>query len=232
MLDIKNKIQDLISEGESVTGTGLPYNMWVNHIEKFYKSANINNKFIEKTISDAKTFSSNSGWFKKHHPELLSWLMCLLEDYSEETISDNIDYKENNIMNKDVFIVYAHKGESIKLQVQDFIQNTLGFIPHTLDISKYTGSVWNAFIKESNNCSKAIVVMTPDDEIHEKDTVYYQSRPNVFIELGYLINKCSLDNVTIVSNGDIQMPTDISGIIHVKMDNANWKESIRNQMNR
>lgn len=37
---------------------------------------------------------------------------------------------------------------------------------------------------------------------------------------------------SIVSNGDVEMPTDISGIIHVKMDNPNWKESIRNQMDR
>lgn len=231
---MREKIQKLIDEGNAVTSTGLPYNMWLNHIEKFYHSENFNDKAIEDTIKQAKTFSNNSGWFEKHHPDLLSWLMILLEDIPEdsEINSQSTNNGEESDMNKDVFIVYAHKGEAIKLQVQDFIQNTLKFTPHTLDISKYTGSIWDAFVKESQICSKAIVVMTADDEIHDGDNKYYQSRPNVFIELGYLIHKCSLDNVTIVSNGDVEMPTDISGIIHVKMDNPNWKESIRNQMDR
>lgn len=231
---MREKIQKLIDEGNAVTSTGLPYTMWLNHIEKFYKSEHFNDKEIEDIIKQAKYFSDSDGWFNKYRPDLLSWLMILLEDIPEdsEINSQFANNSEESDMNKDVFIVYAHKGESIKLQVQNFIQNTLNFVPHALDVSKYTGSIWDAFVRESESCSKAIIVMTADDEIHEGNDAYYQSRPNVFIELGYLIHKCHLDNVTIVSNGDVKMPTDISGIIHVKMDNPNWMESIRNQMNR
>ncbi len=59
--------------------------MWLNHIEKFYRSENFNDKAIEDTIKQAKTFSNNSEWFKKHHLDLLSWLMILLEDLPEDS---------------------------------------------------------------------------------------------------------------------------------------------------
>lgn len=211
-------IKQLLSEQSNSTA-------WLQKVKRTLNKLNL----LDDDISwEIETLCKRGYLFPESCDNIINYLKECIDNVTDDTAL----FEDRKDMNKDVFIVYAQKGEAIKLQVQNFIQNTLNFIPHTLDISKYTGSIWDAFVRESQVCSKAIVVMTADDEIHDGNDKYYQSRPNVFIELGYLIHKCGLDNVTIVSKGDISMPTDISGIIHVKMDNPDWKESIRNQMDR
>lgn len=45
--------------------------------------------------------------------------------------------------------------------------------------------------------------MSDDDTVTDVNGITYkQARPNVFIELGYMIHKCGLNNVTIVYSSD------------------------------
>ena len=48
-----------------------------------------------------------------------------------------------------------------------------------------------------------IVLMSDDDTVTDVNGITYkQARPNVFIELGCMIHKCELNNVTIVYSSD------------------------------
>ena len=119
------------------------------------------------------------------------------------------------------------------LDVKDFIKEDLGFEPKTLDISEFAGSVWNAFSEKSKECQKAVVLMADDDFV--KDSTgkeYKQARPNVFIEIGYMIHKCGLKNVTIICSQGCTMPSDIGGLIYVTYKEEKWTEKLRKQLNR
>lgn len=148
---------------------------------------------------------------------------------SESTIKG-----ENVVMTKEnVFIVYSHQNENIMREIKEFIRENLGFEPKTLDIAEFTGSIWDAFTEKSRECQKAIVLMSADDDITDANgNTYKQARPNVFIELGYMIHKCGLNNVTIVYSNDCKEASDIGNLISVHYGTNKWTESLRKQLNR
>lgn len=141
---------------------------------------------------------------------------------------------ENGIMMKrNVFIAYSHQHRDMMLDVKDFISEELGFEVKTLDISEFTGNVWDAFSKKTEECSKAVVLMSDDDFVRDSGgKEYKQARPNVFIELGYMIHKCGLKNVTIICSQECAMPSDIGGLIYVSYKEEKWTEKLRKQLNR
>lgn len=137
------------------------------------------------------------------------------------------------MMKRNVFIAYSHQHRDMMLDVKDFISEELGFEVKTLDISEATGNIWDAFSKRAEECSKAVVLMSDDDFVRDSGgKEYKQARPNVFIELGYMIHKCGLKNVTIICSQECAMPSDIGGLIYVSYKEEKWTEKLRKQLNR
>lgn len=151
-----------------------------------------------------------------------------------EKSSEFIIKGENVVMTKEnVFIVYSHQNVNIMREIKEFIRENLGFEPKTLDIAECAGSVWDAFTEKSAECQKAIVLMSDDDEVTDVNgKTYKQARPNVFIELGYMIHKCGLNNVTIVYSNDCKEASDIGNLVSVHYGIDKWTESLRKQLNR
>lgn len=88
-------------------------------------------------------------------------------------------------------------------------------------------------IKKSETCQKAVVLMAEDDSVKDANgNEYKQARPNVFIELGYMIHKCGFKNVTIVCSKGCNIPSDINGLTSVHYKAEKWTESLRKQLNR
>lgn len=147
--------------------------------------------------------------------------------------SSNNQIEEVVITKENVFIVYSHKNSNIMREIKEFISENLGFESKILDIDTYAGNIWGAFVEQSEDFQKAVVIMSDDDSvIDENGYKYKQARPNVFIELGYMIHKCGLKNVTIVYSTDCKEASDISGLISVHYGVNNWMESLRKQLNR
>ena len=142
--------------------------------------------------------------------------------------------REDVIMTKEnVFIVYSHQNTNVMREIKEFVRENLGFEPKTLDIAECTGSVWDAFTEKSEGCQKAIVLMSDDDTVTDANgNTYKQARPNVFIELGYMIKKCGLKNVTIFYSEGCKEASDIGNLVSVHYGADKWTESLRKQLNR
>ena len=73
----------------------------------------------------------------------------------------------------------------------------------------------------------AVVLMTPDDIgylANEESFAKYRARQNVVFELGYFIGKLGRTHVVAIVKGDIEIPTDISGVLYIGVDNNDaWK---------
>jgi predicted nucleotide-binding protein len=73
----------------------------------------------------------------------------------------------------------------------------------------------------------AIVLMTPDDLcclVDNENVKSYRARQNVIFELGYFIGKLGRKNVAAIVKGEVDIPTDISGVVYIGMDNQDaWK---------
>ena len=150
------------------------------------------------------------------------------QSFDNNTQGDTVVMTKNN-----VFIIYSHQHSDRMREIKEFIGEELGFEPKTLDIAECTGSVWDAFSEKSATCQKAVVLMAGDDFVkNANEKEYKQARPNVFIELGYMIHKCGLKNVTIVRSKDCEIPSDINGLTSVQYKTEKWTESLRKQLNR
>lgn len=89
-------------------------------------------------------------------------------------------------------------------------------------------------IEANSNVGFAIVLYTPCDEGRpkgEEDQLKPRARQNVIFEHGYLIGKIGRENVCALVKGDIETPTDISGVVYIKMEGEKeWKYKVADEM--
>lgn len=190
------------------------------------------NNLSEDAKNAIKKTKFHNGAFQNYTDELVAILKRIVKK-RKKLKSKNIKGEDIIMTKENVFIVYSHQHRDMMLDVKEFINEELGFEPKTLDISEFTGSVWDAFSKKSEECQKAVVLMSDDDLVRDScGKEYRQARPNVFIELGYMIHKCGLKNVTIICSQECAMPSDIGGLIYVSYKEEKWTEKLRKQLNR
>lgn len=217
---IDNKLQPNVAE-------------WTMDVEDVLSETDMLTDDIQKLLKSIK--QHNLSWhqsFPEQSDEIVAILKRVIKKIKQS--SDNNIQGGTIVMTKNnVFIIYSHQHSDMMREVKDFIREELGFEPKILDIADYTGSVWKAFSEKSETCQKAVVLMADDDSVKDVNgNEYKQARPNVFIELGYMIHKCGLENVTIVCSKNCNIPSDINGLISVQYKAEKWTESLRKQLNR
>lgn len=217
---IDNKLQPNVAE-------------WTMDVEDALSETDMLTDDIQKLLKSIK--QCNFSWhksFPEQSDEIVAILKRVIKKIKQS--SDNNIQGDTVVMTKNnVFIIYSHQHSDMMREIKDFIREELGFEPKTLDIAECTGSVWDAFSEKSEACQKAVVLMAEDDFVKDANgNEYKQARPNVFIELGYMIHKCGLKNVTIVCSKDCNIPSDINGLTSVQYKTEKWTESLRKQLNR
>lgn len=132
---------------------------------------------------------------------------------AEEKIQPHLDGKK-------IFIVCGH-DELLVLQLKDYLQNTLGYSePVVLSDKSYCGeTIIAAFEKEAQNVGVVFVLLTPDDCLADGTR---NARQNVIFELGYFVGKFGWQSgrVIVLRKGDVNIPTDISGVFYIKIDHG------------
>jgi predicted nucleotide-binding protein len=118
-----------------------------------------------------------------------------------------------------VFVVHGH--DPIKDQLESLLLRW-GFDPIILadQVSQGLKTIIEKF--EANSDVKcAIVLLTPDDEGHLKgdNDLKSRARQNVIFELGFFIAKLGRDRIICLQKGDIEIPSDIGGILPITFGN-------------
>ena len=136
-------------------------------------------------------------------------------------------------MNKSkVFIVHGH-DTAAKEAAARFVEN-LGFKAIILHEQASSGKTIIEKIEANSNVGFGIVLYTPCDlgrSKEEKDQLKPRARQNVVFEHGYLMGKIGRENVCALVKGDIEKPTDISGVVYIPMDEGDgWKLAVAKEM--
>jgi hypothetical protein len=74
----------------------------------------------------------------------------------------------------------------------------------------------------ARSCSFAFILMTPDDRtigITGAESLW-RARQNVIMELGWFMAHLGRERVVILSNGRLEIPSDILGIVYVEFNNS------------
>ncbi len=157
---------------------------------------------------------------------------------AEKRSKKKLSRKTHIMSSKKVFIAHGHDYEPVK-ELKTIVTE-LGLEPIVLH-EQPSGSrtVVEKLEKFSGSINYAFVILTPDDMGSSKEDVMsavatfrnrqydsedllegfteikFRARQNVILEFGYFIGKLGRDRVCCLYSGDIELPSDMQGIIHV-----------------
>ncbi|MBR1380197.1 MAG: nucleotide-binding protein [Alphaproteobacteria bacterium] len=137
-----------------------------------------------------------------------------------------------SIASKKIFIVHGHDDTSLR-ELELFIMR-LGLEPYILKNNVEGGKTIIEALEQRIVYDSAfgIVLMTPDDvgcskKDYEQNNCNLRSRArqNVILEMGILIGSIGRHKVAILRKGDIEDPSDVSGLLYVPFKDSVIKEA-------
>lgn len=159
---------------------------------------------------------------------------------SEELVSAKIgsDNRVAKVYSKTkVFLVHGQDAET-KTVVARFIEHC-GLEPIILHEQPDQGRTIIEKFEQISDVSFAVVLLTPDDVGETKPTSGVpgegsrpRARQNVILELGYFIGKLGRKGVCALKKGDVELPSDFSGVVYTPYDGADegWKIKLAREM--
>jgi predicted nucleotide-binding protein len=140
--------------------------------------------------------------------------------------------------NKKVFIVHGQDSET-KAIVARFIEHC-GLEPVILHEQADQGRTIIEKFEQTSDVGFAVILLTPDDlgglapaaGGTALDNAKPRARQNVILELGYFIGKLGRNGVCALKKGDVELPSDFSGVVYTPYDGADegWKIKLAREM--
>ena len=137
----------------------------------------------------------------------------------DKTLSDvgamALDVAGKPFDSKEVFIVHGH-SENARAQLKALL-TALGLQPVILSEQTHHGrTIIEELEHYSKTCSFAIVLMTPDDVVGEAaEKSLRRARQNVILELGWFMGRLGRENVILMSQGEVELPSDVHGVLYL-----------------
>ena len=175
---------------------------------------------------------ARSEYFNNITGEILKECQSLLQQATPKPEAPTVTKPKVPMDKSKVFIVHGHDNAA-KEAVARFVEN-LGFEAIILHEQASSGKTIIEKIEANSNVGFAIVLYTPCDlgtSQKQKDQLRPRARQNVVFEHGYLIGKIGRENVCALVKGDVEKPTDISGVVYTPMDEeGGWKLAVADEI--
>ena len=124
----------------------------------------------------------------------------------------------------EVFIVHG-SDDGAKETVARFLTK-LGLDPIVLHEQPNQGRTIIEKFEQYAKVGFAVVLLTPNDscaDTRQPGISRPRPRQNVILELGFFLGKLGRDRTCALRKGDVELPSDYSGILYISMDNEAWK---------
>lgn len=236
--EIYDEIDELI--GKRVDSSTPEFQAWKVKTERFLikkygeKSYELNNFRGYPFSLTFYTFDTTKAQFIEACAEDLKAVKAIFANYLEDMQEDNGDFEKDARKNisannyKKVFIVHGHDAE-LKEATARLIERQ-GIKPIILHEQANKGATIIEKIEANSDVQAAICLFTADDvgkgKKEEKENT--RARQNVVFETGYFIGKLGRQNIVIVSNNGIELPSDLQGVVYT--DTLNWKFSVLKEL--
>lgn len=128
------------------------------------------------------------------------------------------------------FIVHGH-NDTLKFEVARFLENDLKKKAIILHEQANGGKTVIEKFEKYSNVDFAIALWTNDDlgKAKGKDTLNPRARQNVIFETGFFLGKIGRQNVIILHEKGIEIPSDYSGVVYIAVE-GNWKDNLRKEI--
>jgi predicted nucleotide-binding protein len=133
-------------------------------------------------------------------------------------------------LGREIFIVHGHAGEP-REAVARFLER-LGLKPIILHEQANQGRTVIEKFEAHAGAGFAIILLTPDDIGGPvRGTQQPRARQNVILELGYFIGRLTRARVCALKAGDLELPSDILGIVWTPFDAAGaWNIALAKEL--
>lgn len=152
-------------------------------------------------------------------------LLPFLAEGLNDIINANPDFEESpkKVAGNTVFIIHGHDGH-LKTEVQ-LLLHRAGVNNIVLHEQADKGrNIIEKLIEETNSANYAIALLSPDDILADGAK---GARQNVILEIGYFLGKLGKSRVRLLKKGDVEIPSDLSGILYENYDESgSWKIKI------
>ena len=128
-----------------------------------------------------------------------------------------------------VFIVHSARDKKAVQLIENLVSEIKPFEPLVLENKKPAGTIFDKFIKNAEQCQKAIVIYSGRDMGGPNaKNLKKRARENVVLELGYFIGRVGIDNTLILLSKNIKrkdFPSDLGGVevVPLKVKNLDTK---------
>ncbi len=129
------------------------------------------------------------------------------------------------------FVVHG-RDEGAKETISSLLQR-LGIEPIILAEKASKGRTIIEKFEHHADVRFAIVLLTPDDTgaLRSKDDkISMRARQNVIFELGFFIGKLGRDRVCALTKGDLEIPSDYSGVVYIAFEDGGWKLALLREL--
>lgn len=132
--------------------------------------------------------------------------------------------------NKKVFIVHGH--DHGLLDEVELMLRRIGLEPIIVKNEANSGRTIIEKIEDLTEVGFGIVLYTGCDEGRLKGTeaLHDRARQNVIFEHGYLYAKLGRGRVAAINDSNIEVPSDLAGVLYISRTSSNWKNSLMKEM--
>lgn len=152
-------------------------------------------------------------------------LLPFLAEGLNDIIDANPEFeaKPKKVSGNTVFIIHGH-DKHLKTEVQ-LLLHRAGVNNIVLHEQADKGrNIIEKLIDETDSANYAIALLSADDELNDGTK---RARQNVILEIGYFLGKLGKSRVRLLKKGDVEMPSDLSGVLYENYDEAgSWKIKI------
>jgi predicted nucleotide-binding protein len=132
-----------------------------------------------------------------------------------------------------IFLVHG-RDNAAKHGVARFVQSVTGITPIILAEQPNLGqTIIEKFERHALNVSFAIVLLTADDEggLKNAHDLKPRARQNVVLELGWFIGAIKRENVAILCEPEVELPSDTLGLAYISLaGDDGWKLQLAKEM--
>jgi predicted nucleotide-binding protein len=237
---VNNKIDDLCKEANSLIEKGVTcsapgFKAWSvkahRLLIKLFGEDSYEIKEFDRISYSLSIYTFNTPDYefvqacKRGLEKAIAMLQALKEDISDESISEESqqcrDYRR-------IFVVHGHDGE-LRESVARVIERQ-GIEAIILNEQVNLGKTIIEKLEEYGDAACAVCLFTNDDLGRSKsdESDKPRARQNVVFEAGYFIGRFGRENVVVLADKGIELPSDMHGIVYT--DTESWKFSFLKEL--
>ncbi len=227
--EAETELQALVNELEEIDENNLPalerwYDRSMDVIKSCFESQSVANYFY---FNSGFNFTLIMGRGKRLNSANKKRASGIIKRIKRELRAKNNNHSDIDVLHvssRKIFLVHGRDDAAREAVAR--VVSKLQLEPIILHEQPNKGATLIEKFEKHADVGFAIILLTPDDEgrVAGVGDFSFRARQNVILEMGYFIGRLGRDHVMVLRKGDIEIPSDIFGVVYEPLDDGGaWR---------